>query len=149
MNERIPFDEYFMDIAFLSARRGTCVRRSVGCVLVDSTNHVISTGYNGNPSKHLHCIDFPCPGATAASGTKLDACEAIHAEINALIHCRCIDAISKIYTTTSPCVSCTKALLASPCTEIIFAEEYPHSESKTLWLKSGRIWRQYERNQTK
>ena len=40
-------DEYFLAMAVLVAARGTCARRNVGCVLVDSRNHVLATGYNG------------------------------------------------------------------------------------------------------
>jgi len=141
---RLTADEYFIRMSKLVASRGTCRRRRVGCVLVDSTNHVLSTGYNGNPSGHTHCIDSPCPGSEASSGQDLDLCDAIHAEINALMNCRDIQAINKIYTTTSPCISCVKALLASPCNEIIFIEEYSHGRSKELWERSGRIWTKTE-----
>ena len=142
--KRLSLDQYFMDIAIASAKRGTCPRRQVGCVLVTKDNHIIGTGYNGNSPGLPHCIDVPCQGAFAESGEGLDLCEATHAEVNAIIHCLDISKIHKIYTTTQPCISCIKALLASPCQEIIFKEEYPHKLSKDLWLKSNRIWRLYE-----
>lgn len=140
---RIGFDQYFMDIAIGTSKRGTCRRRTVGCVLMSYDNHIISTGYNGNPNGQPHCLDIPCPGAQCKSGEGLDLCEAIHAEINALIHCQDVSKVHKCYSTLSPCIFCVKALLASPCKEIVFLEEYPHKLSKKLWEKSGRIWRQY------
>ena len=137
---RLSEDQYFIDMALSSFKRGPCLRRAVGCVLVDSLGYMLSTGFNGNPHGQSHCIDVPCPGANKPSGTDLDKCEAIHAEINALMHCKDIGAVHKCYTTTSPCIHCVKALLATQCTEIIFLQEYPHTESKDLWLKSNRKW---------
>jgi len=140
---RISEDEYFINIAKQSAIRGTCLRRQVGCVLVDYKGHILSTGFNGNPHGVVHCEDSPCPGANLKSGEGLDKCEAIHAEINAIVHCRDIQAITRCYVTVSPCIYCIKALLATDCKEIIFLEEYAHIKSKDLWEKSNRIWRQY------
>jgi len=124
--------------------RGTCRRRQTGAVLVDYANHIISTGYNGNATYMKHCIETPCEGATLPSGTALDKCEAIHAEINAIAHCSNPKEIHTAYLTTSPCKFCTDALLATPCASIVFLEEYPHPESKDRWLVSGRSWRQFE-----
>ena len=43
MEQRIETDKYFMEIATTVAKRRTCIRRSVGCVLVDSKNHIVAT----------------------------------------------------------------------------------------------------------
>lgn len=74
------------------------------------------------------------------SGIGLDSCQAIHAEINALIHCRDVHAVRVAYLTTTPCISCIKALLASSCQEIVASSEYPHVEARNLWLSAGRRW---------
>lgn len=113
----------------------------MGCVLVDARNRILSTGYNGVASGRTHCVDVACPGANLKSGMGLDSCEAIHAEINALIHCRDIYSVHKAYLTTTPCISCIKALLASSCQEIIASSEYPHKEAQNLWVHSGRSWK--------
>ena len=75
---RLGHDEYFAGIADLVAKRSTCRRRTVGCVLVDSQNHIVATGYNGVPAKFPHCVDNPCEGAEYKTGEGLDVCEAIH-----------------------------------------------------------------------
>ena len=82
---RLAVDDYFLKMAELAALRSTCARRQVGCVLVDSNNHVAATGYNGVPKGFVHCLDVPCIGADAQSGTRLDECYAVHAEMNALL----------------------------------------------------------------
>jgi dCMP deaminase len=135
--------EYFLRMARLVATRGTCIRRQVGCVLVDSHSRVIATGYNGVASGLPHCIDKPCAGARSLSGQDLHLCEATHAEANALISCRHPEDIVIAFCTTSPCVQCTRLLLNTSCQHIVFIEEYPHVEAKALWEFMGRRWDQY------
>lgn len=125
-------DEYFLQMAALVASRATCIRRKVGCVLVDWNNHVLSTGYNGVSRGATHCLDKPCVGAQLPSGQGLHLCEAIHAELNALVQCRNIDDIHSIYCTTSPCISCMRVIVGTGVKRIVFREEYPHPESRAL-----------------
>lgn len=165
--------EYFLDMARLVGSRSTCYRRNVGCVLVDRYNRVLATGYNGVASGTLHCNEeirdqsyvavigsnrvpsllntrFPnlCEGAESPSGTNLNNCKAIHAEINALISCRNPEDIRTCYVTASPCIFCVRPLMNTPCEDIVFEEEYPHPEAKQLWtvpLARGRAWVHYLR----
>lgn len=141
---RISKDEYFTKMATLVAERGTCVRRKVGCVLVNKRGHVIATGYNGNAAGSIHCIDKPCPGAESPSGHGLETCQAIHAEANALLQCKDVYDIDTAYVTASPCVHCTKLLMNTSCERIVFLEYYPHHDAKWLWLeKPERLWEKY------
>lgn len=134
-------DSYFLEIAQVVSKRATCARRRVGCVLVDKGNRVLATGYNGVPRGFRHCIDNPCAGASAPSGTGLDACLATHAEANALLQCGDTEAIDTCYVTASPCIHCTKLLLNTSCRRVVFLEEYPHPQSKDLWLSvKEKIW---------
>lgn len=81
-----------------------------------------------------------CPGANAPSGQGLDACQAIHAEQNALLQCRDVYAIHTAYVTASPCITCCKLLLNTSCERIVFLTPYPHPEAKALWEGAGREW---------
>ena len=126
--------------------RSTCARREVGCVLTDVNGKIIGTGYNGVATGQPHCNEGnECAGASAPSGTNLDACEAIHAEQNALLQCSNVMEIFTAYCTASPCITCTKLLLNTRCREIRFMEEYPHMEARDLWKRSGRVWIQVAR----
>lgn len=143
-------DEWAMSLALVTSQRSTCFRRQVGCVLLNSRGHVLATGYNGVASGLPHCnmhdpfheLGFPnaCAGATAPSGTNLDACQAIHAEQNALLQCKDVYDIHTCYVTTSPCMTCTKLLLNTGCQRIVFVEEYPHQEARALWESADRRW---------
>ncbi len=129
-------DIYFARIALLVATRATCARRSVGCVLTSERGHVLATGYNGVPRGFRHCTEHPCGGHLGRSGGDLDKCLATHAEQNALLQCPDVEKIAVCYTTTSPCIHCVKLLLNTGCRRIVFIEEYPHNESKELWLSA-------------
>lgn len=159
-------DQYFCQLAQLTATRSTCLRRAVGCVLVNRLGQVLSTGYNGVARGLPHCnevslidastIEDPpeaprlipshphaCQGARAKSGEGLDACQAIHAEQNALLQCRDTEDIWACYTTVSPCLHCVKLLMNTSCQRIVFIEPYAHDQaSRNLWLASGscRTW---------
>lgn len=145
-------DEWAMKLALLTAQRATCRRRKVGCVLLNARGHVLATGYNGVAAGLPHCnqhdpfhpIGFPhaCAGASAPSGQSLDACQAIHAEQNAMLQCRDVYSIHTAYVTASPCMTCIKLLLNTTCERIVFVEEYPHPEARKLWESAGRAWEQ-------
>lgn len=147
-------DEWAMGLALLTAKRATCLRRQVGCVLLNQRGHVLATGYNGvaagqphcNQYDHFHPIGFPdaCAGAHAPSGTNLDGCQAIHAEQNALLQCRDVYAINTAYVTASPCVTCCKLLLNTSCERIVYGVAYPHTAAQELWTAAGRQWQHYK-----
>jgi dCMP deaminase len=144
MSDRISRDELGLQLARTWARRGTCGRRQVGCVLLDRDSWPMGSGYNGPASGEPHCsVATPCHGFGAPSGTKLDACESIHAEINALSRCRDVREIHTCYLTCSPCGECVKALLNTGCRRIVFGEEYApaHAElARGRWERAGREW---------
>jgi dCMP deaminase len=140
---RITRDELGLVLAATWARRGTCGRRQVGCVLLDVNGYQIGSGYNGPAAGERHCTaGAPCPGFGAASGTDLDLCEAVHAEINALVRCERVYDLLTCYVTVSPCSSCVKALLNTPCRRIVFAEEYAVAQTtlaRERWLRDSAV----------
>jgi len=129
-----------MNLVNVVATRSTCVRRKVGCVLVDWHKNVVATGYNGVPRGTDHCIDCPCPGAQSKSGTNLDMCRSIHAEANALMQCSNVNDARTAYVTASPCVHCARMLLNSGVKHVIYGVEYPHPEAFFEWQGTGRLW---------
>lgn len=140
---RPDINTYFVSMAILASSRASCSRRKVGCILTNFRNHVIATGYNGPASGQPNCNDHPCAGASLPSGEGLNLCEAIHAEANALLQCRDVWSINTAYVTASPCISCAKLLLNTSCKKIVFLDEYPHTESRDLWIGAGREWVQF------
>ena len=135
---RPDWDTYFLQIAQLASSRATCARRKVGCVLVDSKNHIVSVGYNGVPSKFGHCTDgFACARANAPSGTALDDCLAVHAEVNAFLHLTSQDSLTA-YLTICPCMSCAKMICNSNVKRVVAIEWYAHPEIMGM-LRTAQI----------
>ncbi len=135
-------DQWFVDMAVLVSRRSTCHRLAVGCVLVNSRGHVLSTGYNGVASGMPNCIEkleARCPNSDAPSGQP-NGCQSIHAEQNALLQCRDVFDIATCYVTHSPCETCVKLLMNTSCERIVFVNEYPHPKSKELWASAMGSW---------
>jgi dCMP deaminase len=136
---RISRDQTALKLVAIWAERGTCVRRKVGCVLMDGDGYVLASGYNGPSSGEPHCIDRPCPGASAPSGEGLELCQAIHAEANALMFCPDVRRIRIAYVTSSPCLHCVKLLMSTGCRRIVFSERYAHDdEARAMWVRSSR-----------
>ena len=120
MDERVSWDEYFMNIARVVATRATCDRKHVGAVVVrDKT--ILSTGYNGSIRGMPHCDEV---GHMMES----DHCVAtIHAEANAIVQAARngvrIEGAS-IYVTASPCWACFKLIANCGIREIYYGEFY-------------------------
>ncbi len=140
-----------MDIAFIVASRGTCLRRKVGAILVKD-KHILSTGYNGAPKGIEHCgnRETGClrDQLKIPSGERHEISRAVHAEQNAIIQAA-VHGISikgaKCYTTNHPCVLCTKMLINAGISEIIYANGYPDELSAQLIEEAGIPIRQFKR----
>jgi len=56
---RITRDEKLIEYTKLVAKRGTCLRAKVGCVIARD-GRVLSEGYNGSAPGEPHCLDVGC-----------------------------------------------------------------------------------------
>jgi dCMP deaminase len=80
--------DYYLNIAKEVARRGTCLRRRYGAVLVKD-DQIISTGYVGSPRGAKNCTDIgTChrKERDMPKGFGYELCRSVHAEMNALIN---------------------------------------------------------------
>jgi dCMP deaminase len=140
---RPSWDEYFIGIAELVKERSTCMRRKVGAVIVKD-NRILTTGYNGAPPGAKHCEEIGCLRELMSipSGERHELCRALHAEQNAVIQAAkngiAIEG-STIYTTTYPCVICTKILIASGIKRVVYRGGYPDELSGRFLTESGMV----------
>jgi len=140
-DERPSWDEYFMDIARLVARRSTCLRRQVGAVMVKDKN-ILATGYNGTPSGITHCAETGClrDQLKVPSGERHELCRGLHAEQNAIIQAARHGvniAGATLYCTNSPCIICTKMLINAGVQQVVYLDGYPDSLSLDMLRESG------------
>lgn len=141
-HRRPSWDEYFLEMSKLVAKRSTCLRRSVGAVLVKD-KRILATGYNGAPRGLKHCIDIGCirQKLKIPSGERHELCRALHAEQNALIQASLYGislAGSTLYATNQPCVICAKMLINAGIKEVIIADGYPDKMAADF-LKQAKI----------
>ncbi|MFX1398546.1 MAG: cytidine/deoxycytidylate deaminase family protein [Promethearchaeota archaeon] len=126
-HKRISEKEYFMKIAEVVSQRSTCIKRSVGAVLVKDS-YIISTGYNGAPSGFSHCTEESCVRKNLKSGVSHELCRGVHAEINCIIqaavHGTSIQGNTTLYCTTFPCMSCLKLIINAGIKNIVYKEGY-------------------------
>ncbi len=138
---RLSWDEYFMEITRLVSRRSTCLRRQVGAVLVRD-RQILATGYNGPPSGLLHCEEVGCLRELRGipSGERHELCRGLHAEQNAIIQAANHGVGIKgatIYSTTHPCVICTKMIINAGILRIVYEEGYADQLSAEMLSCSG------------
>ncbi len=85
--KRIDKINYYLEIADTVLKRGTCLRRNYGAVIVKN-DEIISTGYTGAPRGRKNCINLGyCAREKLKikSGEKYELCRSVHAEQNAII----------------------------------------------------------------
>ena len=132
-DERVPWDQYFMNIASVVASRSTCPRKLVGSVIVrDKT--ILSTGYNGSIRGMPHCTEV-------GHMMENDHCVAtIHAEANAIIQAAKNGVMiegATIYVTASPCWNCFKMIANAGVKRICYGEFYRDERSFAVAAQIG------------
>jgi dCMP deaminase len=127
--KRPTWHEYFMTITREVAARSTCVRASVGAVIVRDRS-ILATGYNGAPAGMPHCLDVGClmyESRTPSGDLEQNCFRTIHAEVNAIAQAaRNGTAIqgADIYVTHTPCIHCFKALVNTGIRRVFYAKPY-------------------------
>ena len=117
----ITWDEYFMGIAMLSARRSKDPSTQVGACIANNRNKIMSVGYNGFP---LGCSDDCFPWDRSGDEYETKYPYVCHAELNAILNnggsslegC-------KIYVALFPCNECAKAIIQSGIKEVIYLSD--------------------------
>ena len=85
--ERRDKINYYLDLAEVVAKRGTCLRRLYGAVIVKN-DEVVSTGYVGAPRGRKNCSDLGVcirQQLNIPRGQRYELCRSVHAEANAII----------------------------------------------------------------
>ena len=138
---RPDWDTYFMRITKLVATRSSCLRRSVGAVLVKD-KRILATGYNGAPAGMAHCEEAGClrDQLHIPSGERHELCRGLHAEQNAIIQAARQGAEIKdstLYCTTAPCSLCAKMLINAGVTRIVYEGSYPDERAMAFFAEAG------------
>lgn len=116
----LTWDEYFMGLAHLSAKRSKDPNTQVGAAIVDENHRVVSVGYNGFPTG---CSDDEFPWER--DGDVLDTKYAfvVHAELNAILNSKRPVEGCTIYVSLFPCNECAKAIIQSGIKRIVYESD--------------------------
>jgi len=141
MDNRLSWDDYFMEITRLVARRSTCLRRHVGAIIVRD-KRILATGYNGAPKGLAHCLETGClrEKMGVPSGRMQELCRGLHAEQNAIIQAALFGVSienSIIYSVTQPCVVCAKMIINAGIKRVVFDETYPDPLAEQMFEEAG------------
>ncbi len=122
----ISWDEYFMGVALLAAKRSKDPSTQVGACIVDENNIIISTGYNGLP---IGCSDDEYSWAREGEDTKYQY--VVHAELNTILNATGKSLRgARLYVSLFPCNECAKAIIQSGIKEVIYmSDKYAHTPS--------------------
>ena len=135
----ISWDEYFMGIAMLAARRSKDPNTQVGACIVSPDNIIISTGYNGMPKG---CSDDEFPWGREGAETKYPY--VVHAELNAILNANGRDLRgSRLYVALFPCNECAKAIIQCGAKEVLYlSDKYadtPSTQASKRMLQSAGV----------
>lgn len=124
----ISWDEYFMGIALLSAKRSKDPSTQVGACIVNQYNKIVGIGYNGFP---IGCDDDLLPwDKTSENENDTKYPYVVHAEANAILNSTKDLHGSRIYVALFPCNECTKLIIQSGVVEIIYlSDKYRDTDS--------------------
>lgn len=146
----IGWDEYFMEIAKLSARRSKDPSRQVGACIVSEDNRILSIGYNGAPN------GFPDEYMPWGKDKQTEELYrkffySCHAEMNAIVNFRGSKKDlekAKIYLDLFPCNECAKIIIQSGIKEVIYLSDEDdgkdtNTAAKMLFKTCGVSYRQF------
>ena len=139
---RPSWDDYFMEIADVVARRATCDRGRSGCV-VTKDKQILVTGYVGSPPGEPHCDEVGHQMKTVRHEDEHETQHCVrttHAEQNAISQAAKLGIPLKgstIYCKMTPCTVCAKLIVTSGIERVVCKGRY-HAGAESEQLFSNR-----------
>ena len=135
----ISWDEYFMGVALLAAKRSKDPSTQVGACIVDTNNVILTTGYNGFPTG---CSDDEFPWNREGEVTKYPF--VVHAELNAILNASGKSLRnSTLYVALFPCNECAKAIIQAGVSEVVYlSDKYadtPATQASKMMLRAAGV----------
>lgn len=116
----LTWDEYFMGLAHLSAKRSKDPSTQVGAVIVSKDHRVVGIGYNGFPNG---CSDDEFPWDREGEFAQTKYPFVVHAELNAILNSNSDLRGCSIYVSLFPCNECAKAIIQSGISRIVYESD--------------------------
>lgn len=128
----ITWDEYFMGIAKLSAKRSKDPNTQVGACIVNKDKKIVAIGYNGFPHG-ISDDEFPWDNKGDFLDTKYPY--VVHAEANAILNATTTLDNTTLYVSLFPCNECMKLIIQAGIKEIVYESDKYSKELNTIASK--------------
>jgi dCMP deaminase len=128
------WDETFMQICRVIAKRSKDPNTQNGACIVNPDNIIIGLGYNGFPRG---CSDDHLPWAREGEFGDKKYAYVVHAEENAVLNANTDTKGAKLYCTLFPCNECAKVTIQRGIKEIIYESDKYHDDP--IWVASRRL----------
>ncbi|MBC2851228.1 MULTISPECIES: deoxycytidylate deaminase [unclassified Cetobacterium] len=123
----IDWDEYFMGVAILSAKRSKDPGTQVGACIVTPDKRIVGVGYNGLPAG---CSDDEFPWSREGDFLDNKYAYVCHAELNAILNSTKSLKGCTIYVDLFPCNECAKSIIQSGISEVVYlSDKYSNTDS--------------------
>ena len=116
----ISWDEYFMGVALLSAKRSKDPSTQVGACIVNKNKRIVGIGYNGMP---FGCDDETFPWERTGDFLNTKYAYVVHAEPNAILNSNSHTQDCTLYVSLFPCNECAKLIIQSGIKEIVYMDD--------------------------
>lgn len=119
----ISWDDYFMGVALLSAKRSKDPKTQVGACIINADKRIVGIGYNGFP-RGVEDDQFPWKSDGEWLDNKYPY--VVHAEPNAILNSTVSLKGATLYVTLFPCNECAKLIIQSGIKELVYLEDKYH-----------------------
>ena len=116
----ISWDEYFMGVALLSAKRSKDPSTQVGACIVNENKRIVGIGYNGFPKG---CDDKIFPWEREGKFLTTKYAYVVHAEVNAILNSSANLEGATLYVSLFPCNECAKVIIQSGIKHIVYMDD--------------------------
>lgn len=135
--KQLKYDRAYLRLAASWAILSHCNRKKVGAIIVKD-GMIISDGYNGTPSGFDNC----CENELGETHWYV-----LHAEANAILKVakstnNCLGAT--LYLTLSPCKDCSKLVIQSGISRVVYQHGYKDPEGINFLKSAGVLVEQIE-----
>jgi dCMP deaminase len=139
----ISWNDYFMELAILAAKRSKDSTHQVGSCIVDNQNNILSLGYNGMPKGIKDTKDI--------WSDEQKHLYVVHSELNAILNAHCDLQNTILYCTLFPCNECAKAIVQAGIKKVVYLNDFKPDRdymmaSKNMLIHAGISIEKYERN---
>ena len=126
----ISWDEYFMGVAALSAKRSKDPNTQVGACIVNEDKRIVGIGYNGFPRG---CDDDVFPwGKLDNNPLNTKYPYVVHAEANCILNTTEKLKGATLYVTLFPCNECAKLIIQSGIKHLVYMDDKYRNESSNV-----------------